>query len=117
MKKLFLNIAIIVIFQSSFSQQQVIGSYLASEKELVFPKAFVMNCFKLGHSKSFVEEIRQGWGHLAINKSIINDTIRIGNKKYSRGLGTHANSEILVVFSKKAKRFVAEVGYDKNTRI
>ena len=57
---------------------------------------------------------RQDHGQLGINKSVLATPLRIGTKIFRRGLGSHADSEILVVLPAKAKTFAAAVGIDNN---
>jgi alpha-galactosidase len=59
---------------------------------------------------------RQDYGHLEINHSVMGAPIRIGQRQWDRGLGTHANSEILVTFPPgTAKEFEAKAGVDSET--
>lgn len=55
---------------------------------------------------------RQDWGTLRRRRSVEGNPISIGGKKYARGLGTHANSEIVVAVRNRYARFEAEVGVD-----
>jgi alpha-galactosidase len=58
---------------------------------------------------------RQDHGQLRVNESVVGTPLRIGTKKFSRGLGTHATSEILVRFPAGAvKSFAAQAGIDNN---
>ena len=38
---------------------------------------------------------RQGWGSLAMDQSVWGKPLQIGDRKFSTGLGTHANSELV----------------------
>ncbi len=49
------------------------------------------------------------------DKFIINRTLQIGDKFYSKGIGTHAVSEIVYSLKKRYKIFTAEVGLDGYT--
>jgi hypothetical protein len=54
---------------------------------------------------------QQDYGQLGINRSVIGTPLRIGQQDFSHGLGTHANSEIVISFSPgTAKRLKAMVG-------
>ncbi|HFE63236.1 MAG TPA: hypothetical protein ENK14_02325, partial [Caldithrix sp.] len=54
-----------------------------------------------------------GWGGLPKNdKSIRNRTLKIDDKIYSKGIGTHAVSDITYSLKGKYKVFTAEVGMD-----
>jgi alpha-galactosidase len=56
---------------------------------------------------------RQDFGHLGVNQSVMGAPLRIGRQEFERGLGTHANSDIVVSFRAGAARaFKALVGVD-----
>jgi hypothetical protein len=49
-------------------------------------------------------------GTLKLNKSFGNQPLAVLNKQYAKGLGTHANSELVYSIPAGSKRFVATVG-------
>jgi alpha-galactosidase len=57
---------------------------------------------------------RQDHNVLRFNQSCMETAIKIGRRHFSRGLGTHANSEIAVSLLPGAKAFKAMVGIDNN---
>ena len=58
---------------------------------------------------------RQDYGKLGINRSIMDTSLGIGQRAFERGLGTHANSEIVIHFTTgTAKIFKAFAGVDSN---
>ena len=57
---------------------------------------------------------RQDHGVLGIRKSVLASPIRIGRRTFTRGLGTHAGSEILVALPADAREFRAWIGVDSN---
>src|SRR5665213_596839 len=58
---------------------------------------------------------RQDFGHLGINQSVVGTPLKIGQRHFEHGLGTHANSEIVVSFpAGTAKTLKASVGVDSN---
>jgi alpha-galactosidase len=59
-----------------------------------------------------LELMSTGWEKAHVNRSIENNELSIGGKKFDKGVGTHANSSIRVSVDGKAKRFVALVGVD-----
>lgn len=61
-----------------------------------------------------LEVRRQDYGEFGFKRSVIKTPLRVGEKKYERGLGTHAVSEILVRLPRPAKRLTADVGVDNN---
>lgn len=54
----------------------------------------------------------QGWGQLQVDHSVAGNPLRIGDQTYSRGLGTHAQSEIVYDLNRSYDRFEATVGID-----
>ncbi len=58
--------------------------------------------------------LRQDFALLQFGESCMNTPLRIGSKHFKHGLGTHANSEILVNIPKGAKIFKSFVGIDNN---
>ncbi|MCY3018007.1 MAG: alpha-galactosidase [Planctomycetota bacterium] len=57
---------------------------------------------------------RQDYGKFGLRQSVMNTPLQIGQKKYERGLGTHAVSEIVVRLPEPGKAFTADVGVDNN---
>ncbi len=54
----------------------------------------------------------QGWGQLGIDKSIAGNPIKMGDKTFKRGLGAHANSEIVYDIGGKYEYFETWIGVD-----
>lgn len=61
-----------------------------------------------------VEVRRQDHSVLRFGQSCIETPMRIGQQDFKRGLGTHANSEIVLYLPPKAAAFKAFVGIDNN---
>ncbi|MBN1343684.1 MAG: NPCBM/NEW2 domain-containing protein [Phycisphaerae bacterium] len=57
-----------------------------------------------------------GWGKLGTDKSAEGKPLRVSGKKYDRGVGVHANSELVYACRPEYKRFVAVVGPDCEVR-
>ena len=57
---------------------------------------------------------RQDYGTLRMKRSVMDTPLKIGQKPYTHGLGTHAASEIIVRLPKPGRTFEAEVGVDNN---
>jgi len=55
---------------------------------------------------------RQEWGTFRLNRSVAESPLRIGQRGFARGLGTHATSEILVRLPGPAQRLEAAIGVD-----
>ena len=58
---------------------------------------------------------KQGWGTLGLNTAVkprnrAPSKLRIGKKRYARGLGMHANGELMIDLRGEFTRFEAEVG-------
>ena len=60
-------------------------------------------------------QCQQGWGTLQKNRSVWEKEMTIGGKRFRRGLGTHANSEIVYDLDGKYRRFQAWAGPDMAT--
>jgi len=57
---------------------------------------------------------RQDFSELHFRESCVDSPLRIGEQTYERGLGTHANSEIVARIPAGAIRFQASAGIDNN---
>ena len=68
-----------------------------------------------GKPRVNLDVVRQDHSVLHYGQSVIGTPITIGAKKFEHGLGTHANSEIVVKLPPGAKQFRAFVGIDNNT--
>ena len=62
-----------------------------------------------------MQVINQDYNLLQFGKSCLETPIKLGNQTYTHGLGTHANSEILVQVPKGVNRFIAMAGVDNNS--
>ncbi len=58
--------------------------------------------------------LSQGWGLPKHGKSIVNGPLCLGDKVFSSGIGTHADSEIVLKLPSLGKRLCAVVGMDRN---
>ena len=56
--------------------------------------------------------VSQGWRTLGIDKSVLGNPLKIGNQQFDKGLGSHANSEIVYQLDKKYRYFETYVGVD-----
>lgn len=57
-----------------------------------------------------------GWGKAMSRQSVTGTPLRIGATAFAHGIGTHANSEALILLDGQASRFTARVGVDDNAR-
>jgi alpha-galactosidase len=67
-------------------------------------------------SEPSLKLLRQDAEKLEVGKSIIQTPLTIGERKFEHGLGTHANSRIVIRSPKPIERFSAWVGVDHNER-
>jgi len=58
--------------------------------------------------------IRQDHGMLNFDQSCIGTPLKTGSRLFAKGLGTHSNSEIRVLFPEPVTKFSAFVGVDNN---
>jgi len=65
-------------------------------------------------SEAGIRVLRQDHNTLHYGQSFMETPLRIGSRGFEHGLGTHANSEIVVSLPEQAARFVASVGVDNN---
>jgi hypothetical protein len=59
--------------------------------------------------------VKQGWGEFKKNRSVWDKDLMIGGQHFRRGLGTHANSEIVYSLDGKYRAFQAWAGPDMAT--
>ncbi len=62
------------------------------------------------------DSVRQDWGSLQRDLSVWGKPLQIGDRKFSEGLGTHANSELVFELEEPWERFEAWVGVDAAMR-
>ncbi|HSW46719.1 MAG TPA: NPCBM/NEW2 domain-containing protein, partial [Phycisphaerae bacterium] len=73
----------------------------------------------LSDRKDLIMHMNQGWGRLGIDcaahaRDQVGLQLRIGDKKYPKGLGHHAPGELVVDLGRQYARFEAEVGVQSN---
>jgi len=61
-----------------------------------------------------LSQITQGWGTAQTNRSVREEPLSIGGRKFERGVGTHATSAARIELGRGSERFVAFVGVDDN---
>ena len=57
-------------------------------------------------------KITSGWGVPKMDKSLNGGVLRIGEKEYEKGIGTHAISDIVYYLKGKYSKLIGEVGLD-----
>ena len=57
-----------------------------------------------------------GWGKPLARQSVTGTPLRIAATDFAHGIGTHANSEAMILLDGQASRFTARVGVDDNAR-
>ncbi len=58
------------------------------------------------------DNYKQGWGSLAVNKSLHGSPIKIGDKEFEKGFGSHAPGKIVYQLNGKYSNFSVHVGLD-----
>jgi len=58
----------------------------------------------------------QGWNELGKDKSVAGRILTLNGVEYDKGLGTHANGEILYTIPAGAVRFESVIGVDDEAR-
>ena len=61
-------------------------------------------------------KIQQGWGTPRANQSVEGNKLSIGGQTFEEGIGTHADSVLLIDLGGKSRRFTAMVGVDDEVR-
>jgi alpha-galactosidase len=61
-----------------------------------------------------LELVRQDYGELHLRQSVMSTPLKLRDTSYRHGLGTHAESRIVVRLRRPAKQFEAQVGVDNN---
>ncbi|MGC8641128.1 MAG: NPCBM/NEW2 domain-containing protein [Isosphaeraceae bacterium] len=62
------------------------------------------------------DSVRQDYGALQVNRSVMNQLLRIGDRTFAHGLGTHASSELVFDLDQSYDRFEATIGVDAEMR-
>jgi hypothetical protein len=102
--------------------------WVSLDSVCVLPPTSLTKASEETHQKAQVEKIegvfldtlepaqcKQGWGTLQKNRSVWEKDMTIGGKRFRRGLGTHANSEIVYDLDGTYRRFQAWAGPDTAT--
>jgi len=58
------------------------------------------------------DAVQQGWGELHKDSGVSGKPLQIGDRKFARGLGAHAASELVYELDRPCERFEAWVGVD-----
>ncbi|MBN2137702.1 MAG: NPCBM/NEW2 domain-containing protein [Sedimentisphaerales bacterium] len=92
---------------------------MASAAEVMQMSEWSARCFGAktdmgGAGRVEVKVLQQDYNALGFGRSCMETPITIGARRFAHGLGTHANSRILVHIPPGARRFEAMVGIDNN---
>ncbi len=71
---------------------------------------------RLRHPQFKLTKLNQDWGEVVKGASVIGNTLRIGDRTYSNGIGTHANSRILITPRDVFDIFEGGCGIDSETK-
>ena len=85
--------------------------YAQTDSEFIYWSADTIDVFA-GDIRSQWKKATNGWGTLKINKTIDGNTFSLLGNKFSKGIGAHAESDIVMDIPNGAKKFVAVVGMD-----
>jgi len=90
-----------------------------TQREIDEFRLYVLDSFRVNREKpvNTIYVTKQGWGMLRSKRSISGNALRLADKTYARGLGTHADSILNVCLTQPARRFKATVGIDEGGRI
>ena len=96
-------------------QDEVMASAAEVQKVLDWTRAVFLGDEAAGPGARVALEVRrQDHNVLRFGQSCMETPIKIGQREFEHGLGTHANSEIAVAIPAGAKAFKAFVGVDNN---
>jgi rhodanese-related sulfurtransferase len=85
--------------------------YAQTSSEFIYWSNDTVDVFA-GDIRSQWKKATNGWGSLQINKTIDKNTFSLSGNKFSKGIGAHAESDIVMDIPSGAKKFVAVVGMD-----
>lgn len=63
-----------------------------------------------------ISQMTTGYGTVQIAKAMSGNPLRLGGETYAHGIGTHAESDLLIDLKGKAMRFVSAVGVDEEMK-
>lgn len=63
-----------------------------------------------------LSRVRQGWEKAHKDKSVVGQNLKIGGRRFEKGIGTHANSEMNLDLKQRALRLTACVGLDDDSK-
>lgn len=85
--------------------------YAQASSEFIYWSKDTVDVFA-GDIRSKWKKATNGWGTLQIDKTIDKNTFSLSGNKFSKGIGAHAESDIIMDIPEGAKKFVAVVGMD-----
>ena len=80
-------------------------------KQFIYWSEYLAEDFA-GDMKSEWISATTGWGSINIDKSVDGNTISLDGTKFSKGIGAHATSEIIMNIPEDSMKFLAVVGQD-----
>lgn len=80
---------------------------------IFLPLVFLSSTVQLGDLD--ISHVDQQWGQPQRNLSIDKKPLKLGDRVYETGLGTHANSEFVLEMDGRGESFTAQVGLDANS--
>jgi DUF1680 family protein len=82
-------------------------------RQLVYNQELNNHLWKLSEVRPALRYVYQAYEELKFDKSVKGTPLKIGEKSYSKGLGTHSVSEIEYALDGKFKEFKTDIGVDK----
>jgi len=83
-------------------------------RQLVYNQELNNHLWKLNNVRPALRYVYQTYEELQLDKSVKGTPLKIGDKSYSKGLGTHSVSEIEYTLGGQFKEFRADIGVDES---
>lgn len=111
--------AVMALEAKDVPERAPMDGVMASPAEIAEVQAWAAEAFagarpELASDGLELRVVQQDYNTLHFGESCMETPIRIGSRGFEHGLGTHANSEIVVAVPEGARSFSAFVGIDNN---
>jgi hypothetical protein len=81
-------------------------------RQLVFNQSLNNHLWKRLNARPALRSSYQTYGRLQLDKSFTGESLRIGDREYQKGLGTHSVSEIVYSLNGEFAEFRSDIGID-----
>jgi len=85
-------------------------------RQLVYNQQHNQHLWRQRSARPALRDVYQVYGPLRFDKSFTETPLKIGDKVYEKGLGTHAVSEIVYALAGQFAEFQADVGIDASAK-